>query len=74
MDLAEVATVANVDPHPLLLDRPVKKNVLVLALSSDRGLCGALNSSVVRMTQRFIVDHEEDFESDDDFVYRQKGF
>jgi F-type H+-transporting ATPase subunit gamma len=49
------------EAHPLLLDRPVKKTVDVLALTSDRGLCGALNSSVVRMTQRFMVDHAQEF-------------
>jgi F-type H+-transporting ATPase subunit gamma len=49
--------------HPLLLDRPDKKRVMVIALTSDRGLCGALNSSVVRATQRYIFDNEEKFES-----------
>lgn len=62
MDLADRVELANFEPHPLLLDRPQKKNVMVLALTSDRGLCGALNSSVVRMTQRFVFDHEEEFE------------
>lgn len=49
------------EAEPLLFDRPIKKNVEILALTSDRGLCGALNSSVVRMTQRFIVDHQQEF-------------
>jgi F-type H+-transporting ATPase subunit gamma len=61
MDLAERVEQSSAEPHPLLLDRPNKKNVMVIALTSDRGLCGALNSSVVRMTQRFIFDHEEKF-------------
>ena len=61
MDLAERVEQTSFEPHPLLLDRPTKKNVMVLALTSDRGLCGSFNSSVVRMTQRFIFDHEEDF-------------
>lgn len=49
------------ESHPLLLDRPVKNKVEVLVLTSDRGLCGALNSAVVRMAQRFMVDHANDF-------------
>lgn len=59
--LALRAELCQEEPHPLLLDRPIKKKVMVIALGSDRGLCGALNSSVVRMTQRFIVDNQERF-------------
>ncbi len=33
--------------HPLLAERPVQKTAIVL-LSSDRGLCGAYNSNVIR--------------------------
>jgi F-type H+-transporting ATPase subunit gamma len=47
------------ESHPLLVNRPKKNSVEVLLLTSDRGLCGALNSSVVRMAQRFIVDHQD---------------
>ncbi len=60
--------------HPLLSDRPNKKNVILIALTSDRGLCGALNSSVVRMAQRFVVDHEGLFERIDIAVIGKKGF
>src|SRR5579871_1476847 len=60
--------------HPLLFDRPHKKNVMLIALTSDRGLCGALNSSVVRMTQRFMVDHEDDYERIDISAIGKKGF
>lgn len=74
MDLAERVELANLEPHPLLLDRPQKKNVMVLALTSDRGLCGALNSSVVRMTQRFVFDHEEEFSNIMISSIGKKGF
>lgn len=47
--------------HPLLVDRPEIKRVMLISITSDRGLCGALNSSVVRMVQRFIFDHEDTF-------------
>ena len=62
------------EAHPLLLDRPVKKNVDVLALTSDRGLCGALNSSVVRMTQRFLVDHAQEYPHIAVSTIGKKGF
>jgi F-type H+-transporting ATPase subunit gamma len=37
--------------HPLLVKRP-EKNALLLVLSADRGLCGALNTNVNKMTER----------------------
>ena len=37
--------------HPLLVQRPVKK-VLLLVLTSDRGLAGAFNSSIQRAGER----------------------
>jgi F-type H+-transporting ATPase subunit gamma len=37
--------------HPLLATRPEKK-ALVLVLSADRGLCGALNANIVRAAER----------------------
>jgi F-type H+-transporting ATPase subunit gamma len=38
--------------HPLLDVRPVKKRLVVL-VSSDKGLCGALNSNLFRLAGRF---------------------
>jgi F-type H+-transporting ATPase subunit gamma len=64
----------NAATHPLLFNRPIKKNVEVLALTSDRGLCGALNSSVVRMTQRFFLDNEDKYENISVSTIGKKGF
>lgn len=38
-------------------ERPVKK-VLVVAVSSNRGLCGAFNANVMKQTRRVIAEHE----------------
>ena len=38
--------------HPLLEVRPVKKRLVVL-VSSDKGLCGALNSNLFRLAGRY---------------------
>ena len=38
----------NKDLHPLLADREGKK-ILLLIITSDRGLCGAFNSNIIRM-------------------------
>ena len=38
--------------HPLLDVRPVKKRLVIL-VSSDKGLCGALNSNLFRLVGRY---------------------
>jgi F-type H+-transporting ATPase subunit gamma len=59
--LAEVTAAANrrleeggggIDAeHPLLARRP-EQNVLLLVITSDRGLCGAFNTNILRMAER----------------------
>lgn len=39
--------------HPLLTVRPVQ-NVMVLAITGDKGLCGAYNSNLLRLAHRFL--------------------
>lgn len=43
--------------HPLF--RPAKKDgkVLLIVVTSDKGLCGAFNSSLLRVSQRFLIDN-----------------
>jgi F-type H+-transporting ATPase subunit gamma len=43
--------------HPLF--RPTSKNgrVLLIVVTSDKGLCGAFNSSLLRVSQRFLQDN-----------------
>ena len=38
--------------HPLMETRPVKKRAVIL-VAADKGLCGALNSNVLRLAGRF---------------------
>src|ERR1700757_3634138 len=40
--------------HPLLVERPEPKRAGVLVVSSDRGLCGAYNSSVLRRSEELF--------------------
>jgi len=44
-------------PHPLLQRRPVKK-IAVVHITSDRGLCGGLNSNINRKTASFILEQQ----------------
>ncbi|MBC8089198.1 MAG: ATP synthase F1 subunit gamma [Phycisphaerae bacterium] len=39
--------------HPLLTPRPEVKNVMVVLITSDRGLAGAYNTNIIRVAQRF---------------------
>ena len=56
---AELADAASGD-HPLLT-RPAESTgrELMLVLSSNRGLCGAYNSNILRTAINFIRDHEQ---------------
>src|SRR6516162_2358983 len=44
-------------PHPLLARRP-ESRALVLVLSADRGLCGALNTNINKAAERLWRDKE----------------
>lgn len=41
---------------PLLAEREETRNVLLVVLTSDKGLCGAFNANVNRAAERFIKD------------------
>lgn len=43
--------------NPLLTPRSEVKNVLVILVTADRGLCGAFNTNIIKMAQR-VVDQE----------------
>jgi F-type H+-transporting ATPase subunit gamma len=47
--LQHMASRVDVTAHPLFTERPVKR-VLLVAISSDRGLCGAFNANIIRAT------------------------
>jgi F-type H+-transporting ATPase subunit gamma len=53
--LAEVTSHAGDFTHPLLERRPVKRRALVV-VSTDKGLCGALNSNLFREAMQFDKD------------------
>ena len=59
--LASVSTRVDINAHPLLQVREPERNVVVIIVTADRGLCGAFNSNVIRAAQNFIREHN--FES-----------
>jgi len=54
-----VAARAQESTHPLLARRP-EKRVLLLAVSGERGLCGAFNANVIRRTLEFLREHTQE--------------
>ena len=48
--------VEKVDPkhHPLLFGQREKQKVLLIVMTSDRGMCGAFNSEILKNVDRFI--------------------
>ncbi len=60
--LARRAEAMGEAPHPMLVTRPTAKKggrIEILAITSDRGLCGAFNSNVIRRTMRARFDNKD---------------
>ena len=51
--LSSLARVAEREVHPILAVRP-RKTVEVLVMTSDRGLCGAFNTNILRSATQYI--------------------
>lgn len=60
--LSSLALRAEPAAHPLLARREVK-NVEMLIITSDRGLCGAFNSSIIKKTDSFLRLNKLNYES-----------
>ena len=53
---------SEVDVHPLLEIRE-PKNVLILCVTSDRGLCGGFNANIIRSAERFMRENGDKYET-----------
>jgi F-type H+-transporting ATPase subunit gamma len=58
--------------HPLLARRP-DRNVLLIVLSSNRGLCGAFNTNVLRAAEAYRQQHRDAHERLELSVVGRKG-
>lgn len=70
--IGQLAARADFSDHPLLAQREPKK-VELLILTSDRGLCGAFNSSINRTAERYIRVNELGHESIELDVVGRRG-
>jgi F-type H+-transporting ATPase subunit gamma len=57
--LADLAAVLDAETHPLLARRELGTRLFVV-ISTDRGLCGPLNTNTVRFALKEILEHEGD--------------
>jgi F-type H+-transporting ATPase subunit gamma len=57
--LADLAIVLDGDDHPLLVQREGGKRLIVL-ITTDRGLAGALNTNTIRFAAQQITEHQGD--------------
>jgi F-type H+-transporting ATPase subunit gamma len=51
-----------VDVHPLLKPKEEVKKILIFAVASDRGLCGAFNMNVALHAENFIIQNRDKYE------------
>jgi F-type H+-transporting ATPase subunit gamma len=57
--LGEVARLQQDTAHPLLAPRPETRRVEVVAITSNRGLCGAFNINVLRFADKLVKAREQ---------------
>lgn len=60
------------DAHPLLATREEIKNVLVVSIGSDRGLCGGFNVNVALTAENFGKQNRQNFERIGLYVFGRK--
>ena len=49
--------------HALLDKRDETRRVMVVVLTSDRGMCGAFNSNAIKKADRYIAEHKKHWEA-----------
>ena len=60
--LEEVSRGPLEEPHPLLTVHEEKRNLEIVAITSDRGLAGGFNSAVIKTVESLIDERTGDFE------------
>jgi F-type H+-transporting ATPase subunit gamma len=59
--------------HPLLVKREDIKNVLLVAIASDRGLCGGFNVNIGVRVENFIAQHKQEYGRIGTYVFGKKA-
>ena len=59
--------------HPLMTKKESVKNVLLVVLTSDRGLCGGFNSGINKFADKYINDNKTKYEKIDFIFIGKRG-
>lgn len=59
--------------HPLLMQRPAEK-VMLVTVTSDKGLCGAFNQNIIKATESFIREYKKKYKLITLTVIGKKGY
>lgn len=70
--ISDIATTERVS-HPLLNRVENPQKILVVAITSDRGLCGGFNNSVNRFTEKWLAANEGKYKKIDFIFIGRKG-
>lgn len=70
--IADIA-VTNKVSHPLMEKKDQVKNVLLVVITSDRGLCGAFNSNINKFTEAYYKENKDKLEKIDFLFIGRRG-
>lgn len=70
--IANIAVTERIE-HPLLTPPTEVKKVLLVVLTSDRGLCGGFNSQIIRFTDQYLKANQGKYEQIDTIFIGRKG-
>ena len=71
--LGSLALRTDPSSHPLLARRTVGK-VMLIIITSDRGLCGAFNQNIIRATERFVFENRKKYSDIMFTIIGKKGY
>jgi F-type H+-transporting ATPase subunit gamma len=71
--LGRLTAISDADSIPLQQKREVK-NVLLLVVTSDRGLCGGFNTNLCKAAERFVREHKDEYPSLSVMTIGRKGY
>lgn len=73
-ELVTDLAVTNNSNHPLLSDNKDSNKFLLVAITADRGLCGAFNSSIVKAVKNKLIELEKKGNKVDIYCIGTKGY
>ncbi|MBP9853281.1 MAG: ATP synthase F1 subunit gamma [Candidatus Omnitrophica bacterium] len=60
---ARISAAVSSTMHPLLVTRPAVNNVLILVITSDRGLCGAFNNNANKRVFHWVNENRKKYQT-----------